>query len=218
MHALILAAALCQWSWADPPEVSAPDAYDAAHADAVRRGVPLVVLITGPDCPWCERLKRTLAGWERQSGFAYALLDVSDPRAAPMIRGRAVPQTSVSITGGKWRTVLGGAHTAESLASQLGVKLDGTRSATKSAAKLISRPWLSVNGSAPGAVNQVTLGNGLTPALVEPNTERAWRTHLAEHGLRDASTASAERLAVAHDQAHTNVSATSGRRWRLRGR
>lgn len=204
-----------------PPEVSAPDAYDAAHADAVRRGVPLVVLISGPDCPWCERLKRTLVGWDRQSGFAFALLDVSDPRAAPMLSGKAIPQTSVSTPGGKWRTVVGGAHTAESLAAKLGVTLDGTKSVTKPTTKPATRssagPWLSVNGSDPGAQHQVTLPAGMEPHLVTPNTEAGWRGHLEWHGMADAATATPERLALTHAAEHQQdtrvVSNQGGRRW-----
>lgn len=81
-----------------------------------------------------------------------------------------------------------------------------------SAPKIGASSWLSVNGSDPGAVHQVTVAGAA--ALVEPNTEQAWREHVAWHGRRDAWSMTPQQLAQAHADAHAAESQVIRRRWR----
>lgn len=69
-----------------------------------------------------------------------------------------------------------------------------------SAPKIGASSWLSVNGSDPGAVHQVQVSG--EAALVEPNTEQAWREHVAWHGHTSAWSMTPQQLAQAHADAH----------------
>ena len=57
-----------------------PTDYDAADARSRRDKVPLVVMVSAPDCGPCQRIKPLLKDWGERKDFAFVVLVVRKNR------------------------------------------------------------------------------------------------------------------------------------------
>ena len=214
--------------WVPPlsaPRVPPPAPQVLTTEDAVvsrdAKQLPRVVVVTMQNCAPCERVKARLRPLSRRAGIDYRIEDMAtwNARVGAGLQVTIAPTVFVwqdpAKSGKRWEPkptdpllTLGDVERWLGLnpTRLLARAKDGRQARTESrSVNYSSRPFLSVNGSAPGALHSVTV-NGMA-AVVEPNTESEWREHVAWHGYGNAGSMTPQQLAQAHADAHADEQA-----------